>query len=113
MKKKRRRQHKKTKKQRKLNNPKKILRRGSRQVKLKLLSANPTCDICGCKGCLQLHHVYFIRHGFKTEQERCILLCETCHKKFHKKFDKYFDRLFVENPDTDFLKIYNEIKNQL
>ena len=113
MKKKRRKQRKKTKKQRRLNSHKKVLRQGSKEVKQSLLNINSSCDICGYKGKLQLHHVYLIRHGFKTQQEHCVLLCDICHKKFHKKFDKYLDRLFAENPSTNFLEIYNEVKNHL
>ena len=111
--KKRRKKNKKRKKQRKINVSKKTLRQGSKEIKNILLSINPTCNICGRKGNLELHHVYLIRHGFKTQQDHCVLLCDRCHKKFHKKFDKYLDRLFSENPHTNFLEIYNKVKYHL
>ena len=109
--KKQRRKH--YKKQRKHNSPKKALRQGSKEVKRILLSINPCCDICGCNGELQLHHVYLIRHGFKTQQEHCVLLCDRCHKRFHKKFDKYLDRLFLEDSFTDFMAVYQKLRLSL
>lgn len=113
MKKKRRKQNKKQKKQRKYFNDKKALRQGSKEVKRILLSINPRCDICGCKGELQLHHVYLIRHGFKTELEHCVLLCDKCHKKFHKKYDKYLDKLFIEASNIDFMAVYQKLRLSL
>lgn len=92
---------------------KKILRQGSKRVKKMLLESNPRCDICGSKDNLQLHHIYLIRHGFRTEVDRCTLLCEHCHKKFHKKFDKYLDFLYSQNPETDFLSVYHNLKTFL
>ena len=101
------------KRQHKVNNPKMVLRQGSKEVKQTLLRINPRCDICGYKGELQLHHVYLIRHGFKTQLEHCVLLCDKCHKKFHKKFDKYLDKLYLENPQTDFFNTYQNLKTFL
>ena len=95
---------------------KKNLRAGSKQCKRILYEQNPRCDICGCRlsiSIIQFHHIYMIRHGFSTQIDHACLLCPTCHRKFHKKFDKYFDRLFEENPNTDFLKVYNECKKHL
>ena len=104
---------KKRRKQRKLKSPKKLLRKGSKEVKRVLLNLNPHCDICGSRHELQLHHVYLIRHGFKTELEHCVLLCDKCHKKFHKKFDKYLDKLFLEDSFTDFMAIYQKLRLSL
>ena len=91
----------------------KNLRNGSKEVKAKLVELNPHCDICGKIGnskSLQLHHIYLIRHGFRTKLEHCTLHCPTCHHEFHKKWDKYLDMTFEENPQADFMKIYNTIK---
>lgn len=89
------------------------LRSGSKQAKAELLELNPHCDICGVEGnnkTLQIHHIYLIRHGFHTRVDRCTLLCSTCHHNFHKRWDNYLDVTFRENPQTDFVKIYNVIK---
>lgn len=89
----------------------KHLRSGSKAIKKILLANDPHCDICGTTKSLQLHHIYLIRHGFKSELERCVLLCANCHVSFHKRWDKYLDITFNENPDIDFLAIYNVLKN--
>lgn len=89
------------------------LRAGSKEVKRLLVEQNPKCDICGTIGnnkSLQLHHVYCIRWGFPTELKHCVLLCPTCHHEFHKKWDKYLDVQFRENPNSDFMAVYNTIK---
>lgn len=112
-KKQRKQQRRHLKKQRKHNSPKKALRQGSKEVKRILLSINPCCDICGYKGELQLHHVYLIRHGFKTELEHCVLLCDKCHKKFHKKYDNYLDKLFIEASNIDFMAVYQKLRLSL
>ena len=88
----------------------KNLRKGSSTVKKKLLELNPHCDICGGDKKLQLHHIYLIRHGFPTKLEHCCLLCVNCHPAFHKRWDKYLDVTFRENPNAEFVKIYNVIK---
>ena len=88
----------------------KKLRSGSKHIKKQLLEKHPFCDICGSPKSLQLHHIYLIRHGFATKLERCTLLCPVCHKDFHQRWDKYLDLTFRENPDTDFLAIYNTLK---
>ena len=89
------------------------LRRGSRRVKKILLAQHPYCDICGSQKALQLHHIYLIRHGFSTKLENCILLCSLCHRDFHHRWDKYLDITFKENPNVDFVKIYNVLKGLL
>lgn len=89
------------------------LRSGSKEVKARLIEQNPYCDICGSRTNLQLHHVFCIRHGFKTQLERCVLLCDKCHKKWHIKNDKLWDELFITNPQTDFLEVYNTTKGSL
>ena len=101
-------------------NPAKIKRRGlrsgSKEVKRILLEQNAVCDICGKKGgskTLQLHHVFCIRHGFKTKLERCVLLCDRCHHAWHAKFDQVWDMLFKSNPQTDFMEEYNKTKGSL
>ena len=88
----------------------KNLRSGSKEIKRKLLAANPYCDICGTDKSLQLHHIYLIRHGFKSELDHCVLLCANCHVAFHQRWDHYLDITFEEYPDADFVKIYNTIK---
>lgn len=108
---------KKKKKKNRTPNVRKInLRAGSKGVKVFLYEQNPRCDICGCKlpiKVIQLHHIYLIRHGFPTQVDHCTLLCPNCHRKFHSKFDHYLDRLFGENPNTNFLDVYNMLKNHL
>lgn len=92
------------------------LRSGSKEVKRILLERNPHCDICGKKGTsktLQLHHVFCIRHGFKTKLENCVLLCDQCHHNWHVKNDKLWDMLFKSEPNTDFMKEYNITKGSL
>jgi 5-methylcytosine-specific restriction endonuclease McrA len=86
------------------------LRSGSKGVKNLLLAEKPYCDICGSDRSLQLHHIYLIRHGFETKLEHCCLLCPTCHAEFHARFDRYLDEIFKQNPNADFLAIYNELK---
>ena len=86
------------------------LRSGSKEVKEILMEQNPHCDICGSDRKLQLHHIYLVRHGFPTKLEWCTLLCPTCHRAFHKRWDKYLDITFEENPQADFVKIYNVLK---
>lgn len=86
------------------------LRSGSKEVKRILMEQNPHCDICGSDKKLQLHHIYLVRHGFGTDVKHSCLLCVDCHRLFHHKFDKYLDITFKENPDIDFLKIYNVLK---
>lgn len=86
------------------------LRAGSKEVKRILLEQNPTCDICGSHKSLQLHHIYLIRHGFKTMLIHCCLLCPTCHADFHHRWDKYLDEVFRNDPNADFLAIYNTLK---
>jgi 5-methylcytosine-specific restriction endonuclease McrA len=89
------------------------LRSGSKEVKARLIQINPRCDICGVIGnskSLQLHHIYLIRHGFPTQLEHCTLHCPVCHHEFHKKWDKYLDTQFKENPNSDFMAIYNTLK---
>lgn len=97
-------------KKRRSNKKRKNLRSGSKEVKRLLLQENPCCDICGSNRALQLHHIYLIRHGFATQLEHCCLLCPTCHAEFHVRFDRYLDDVFEENPNADFLAIYNELK---
>ena len=89
------------------------LRSGSKEVKARLIELNPHCDICGSGQNLQVHHVFCIRHGFKTKLERCVLLCGKCHKKWHSKNDKYWDELFKKNPQADFMEEYNTTKGSL
>ena len=88
------------------------LRAGSKTVKAILMERNPRCDICGSTKSLTLHHIYLIRHGFKTELDRCCLLCANCHADFHHRFDKLLDKKFRENPNADFRAIYEELKTQ-
>ena len=88
----------------------KKLRTGSKAFKKILLANDPHCDICGCDKSLQLHHIYLIRHGFPTQFDRVCLLCPTCHCEFHQRWDKYLDEVFNENPNADFLEIYNRLK---
>jgi 5-methylcytosine-specific restriction endonuclease McrA len=109
MKKKRRHIDKKKKKSTATKN-RKNLRSGSKEIKRILLAADPHCDICGSDKSLQLHHIYLIRHGFESELDHCVLLCANCHVAFHKKWDKYLDITFHEDPDADFVAIYNVIK---
>lgn len=99
---------KKKKKRRSKN--KNSLRGGSKEAKKILLAKTPHCDICGSGRSLQLHHIYLIRHGFATKLEHCCLLCPTCHAEFHTRFDRYLDKVFKDNPNADFLAIYNELK---
>lgn len=82
------------------------LRSGSSCVKKILLERYPHCDICGTTKNLQLHHVYLIRHGFKTELEHCVLLCAVCHHDWHVKNDQYWDALYAKDPNTDFMHMY-------
>lgn len=100
----------KTRKSKRNGNTKNKLRAGSRQVKAKLLEEYPYCDICGSPKSLQLHHVYLIRHGFATKLEHCRLLCASCHAEFHHRWDRYLDKVYEENPQADFLEIYNILK---
>ena len=86
------------------------LRSGSRAVKAKLLELHPYCDICNSTKSLQLHHIFLIRHGFPTKLEHCCLLCPTCHADFHHRWDKYLDTTYKEDPEADFLAIYNMLK---
>ncbi len=93
---------------------KKHLRSGSKEAKRILLMENPHCDICGRKGIsLELHHITLIRHGYPTKLENTVLLCQLHHKMFHSKFDRYLDRLHAQNPNTDWKKVYEELKKQL
>ena len=105
------------KKKRKITERQRIrrkLRSGSREAKRILLMQNPVCDICGRKGIsLELHHVTLIRHGYPTKLENTVLLCQLHHKMFHSKFDRYLDRLHTQNPNTDWKKVYEELKKQL
>ena len=90
-----------------------MLRSGSKEVKRQLVEMNPKCDICGKIGntkSLELHHVYLIRHGFSTKLEHCVLLCTLCHHNYHKRWDAYLDTQFKENPNSDFMIIYNPLK---
>ena len=98
------------KKKKRRKNNRKSLRSGSKEVKRILLLQVPYCDICGSSRSLQLHHIYLIRHGFATKLEHCCLLCPTCHAEFHTRFDRYLDKVFKDNPNADFLAIYNELK---
>ena len=103
------------KKRRKLASQRKLtkrkgLRSGSSEVKRILLEQHPFCDICGSPKALQLHHIYLIRHGFKTKLEHCCLLCANCHADFHHRWDKYLDEVYRNDHDADFLKIYNVLK---
>ena len=95
---------------RKGNQPRKNLRSGSKEVKRILLETNPHCDICGSDKSLQLHHIFLIRHGFPTKLEHCCLLCPVCHAEFHHRWDKYLDTTYKEDPEADFLAIYNVLK---
>lgn len=107
---------KRRKTKKKLATINKRLRAGSKEAKEQLLEQNPCCDICGTKGdvdTLQLHHIYCIRWGFATNVTRCVLLCPNCHYKLHYRYDSYLDELFEENPDTDFILIYEEIKKEM
>ena len=88
----------------------KHLRAGSSEVKRILLEQHPFCDICGSPKALQLHHIYLIRHGFKTKLEHCCLLCANDHADFHHRWDKYLDEVYRNDHDADFLKIYNVLK---
>lgn len=113
MKKYRKCKHRKVKKHSTSKARSRMLRSGSKEVKRQLVEMNPKCDICGKIGnskSLQLHHVYCIRWGFPTKLERCVLLCPTCHHEFHKKWDNYLDEQFKENPNSDFMIIYNTLK---
>ena len=91
----------------------KRLRSGSSEIKRILLAINPHCDICGSGDNLQLHHVYLIRHGFKSRIDRCVLLCPQCHHAFHKRWDHYLDAVYRERPETDFMRIYQILKGSL
>lgn len=86
------------------------LRSGSKGIKKALLTSDAKCDICGGSMSLQLHHVYPIRHGFKTERKHCKLLCANCHVDFHKRWDKYIDQLLIENPNVDLMEVYEKLK---
>ena len=86
------------------------LRAGSKNVKRKLIETVGVCDICGSDKSLQLHHIYLIRHGFKTKLEHCCLLCANCHADFHHRWDRYLDVVFKEDPEANFLKIYEVLK---
>ena len=88
----------------------KHLRSGSKTVKQMLMEKCPYCDICGGTTKLQLHHVFLVRHGFSTKLEWRVLLCANCHRAFHKRWDEYLDITFNENPNIDFLKIYNVLR---
>lgn len=94
----------------------KRLRAGSKEIKAKLYEKAPYCDICHKEApinVLDLHHIYLIRHGFKTEESRCVLLCPTCHRKFHVKYDSFLDSIFETNPDINFGRLYEAIKNKI
>ena len=86
------------------------LRQGSNLVKRILLDRDPHCDMCGSDKSLQLHHKFLIRHGFKTELDRCCLLCANCHAYFHHRWDKYLDITFKEDHNADFNAIYDVLK---
>ena len=86
------------------------LRAGSKNVKRRLIQTVGVCDICGNNKSLQLHHIYLIRHGFKTKLEHCCLLCANCHADFHHRWDRYLDVVFKEDPEANFLKIYEVLK---
>lgn len=88
-------------------------RSGSQIVKQALLTKNPHCDVCGTSKSLELHHVYPVRYGYKTDFNRCVLLCANCHSAFHSKWDKYIDSLITENPNVNLMKVYNELKKHL
>lgn len=92
---------------------KKHLRSGSKEAKRILLMENPHCDICGSSKNLEYHHKYYIRFGFPTRIEWGTLLCPRCHKLLHSKTDSYLNRLFMQNPNTDFNAVYEQIKKQL
>ena len=101
---------KKRKKLKKKYSGRNSLRSGSKEVKRLLLQQAPYCDICGSTRALQLHHIYLIKHGFPTRLEHCCLLCPTCHAELHVRFDRYLDEVFKNDPNADFLQIYEEKK---
>lgn len=84
----------------------KHLRSGSKLVKQVLLQQNPHCIVCGSDRKLQLHHIYLVRHGFATKVEHSCLMCANCHRAFHRRWDEYLDITFEQNPNANFLKIF-------
>lgn len=104
---------KKKKNKKRIKKRRKALRTGSRKVRETLLQQNPVCDICGCNHSLELHHVYLIRHGYMTELKHCVLLCANCHRLVHAEYDDYMDYLFLTDPNTDFMAVYEQIKSEL
>lgn len=61
-----------------------------------------TCNLCGSKNNLEVHHRTYKNLG-KEAMEDLMLLCESCHYKFHKnkilkngKVSKY-----IKNPNYD------------
>lgn len=53
---------------------------------------NESCDKCGSKIDLKLHHIVPISWGGKSTLENCTTLCEVCHRKTHKKLNKFLNR---------------------
>ena len=45
----------------------------------------PTCQICGYKENLAVHHSHYIKRGRETIRDLTVL-CKTCHSKAHDKY---------------------------
>ena len=60
---------------------------GVRSYKLK--KAKYRCQLCGCKGVLNVHHKTYENHGMEhisnIADSDLIVLCKNCHEKFHDK----------------------------
>lgn len=47
----------------------------------RLIEAHPYCSACGCKGCLEVHHVFPIHDWpeFELDESRLAVMCRVCH----------------------------------
>jgi len=52
-------------------------------IRLDILTIRKSCEKCGSKKKLQVHHKHY-KNIFKEEPEDLELLCDKCHKNEHK-----------------------------
>ena len=51
---------------------------------------NGTCQLCGTKQSLELHHIRGRGKGLTNDYRNCIMLCSRCHKEIvHQNNKKY------------------------
>ena len=80
--------------------------------KLVLKRDKKTCQVCGKKINLQVHHLFDRTHypDKKFKVDNGITLCSKCHRVFHTEYKKHFKDKCTKYDFDNFLRIIEYVK---